>query len=233
MWILFNKSKIEIHQFEDGLEFDNGEIVIGDTRIACDGVINASLRKGVLPESNLDLAVENGFLSVDAYLRTNYESIYAVGDVNGKSIFAHAASAQGLHAVNTINGGTEPMNFSRIPFNMYTYPEMAQVGAGEPELKRDGIDYKVSEFPLSANGKALTEGHSDGLVRILSDKKYGEVLGVQVIADHATDMIAEAASIMQIEGTIFDVAATVHAHPTVSEIFMEAGFAAFDQPIHK
>ena len=120
-----------------------------------------------------------------------------------------------------------------IPMNIYTYPEIAQVGYTEPAIKAQGLDYKISEFPLSANGKALAEGQIEGLVRIISEKKYGEVLGVQIIAEHATDMIAEASSVIQLEGTVFDVAHTIHAHPTVSEIFMEAGFAAFDQPIHK
>ncbi|RLD69308.1 MAG: dihydrolipoyl dehydrogenase, partial [Bacteroidetes bacterium] len=96
-----------------------------------------------------------------------------------------------------------------------------------------GVDYKISEFPLSANGKAMTEGTNEGFVRILSDTKYGEVMGVQIVAPHATDMIAEASAYMQLESTIYDVANTVHAHPTISEVFMEAGFEAVDKAIHK
>ena len=116
---------------------------------------------------------------------------------------------------------------------MYSIPEMAQIGYTEPELKADGVDYKISEFPLSANGKAMTEGTNEGFVRILSDTKYGEVMGVQIVAPHATDMIAEASAYMQLESTIYDVANTVHAHPTISEVFMEAGFEAVDKAIHK
>jgi len=86
---------------------------------------------------------------------------------------------------------------------------------------------------MSANGKALTEGQLDGFVRILSDTKYGEVLGVQIVAPNATDMIAEAAAYMELEATVYDVAQTVHAHPTISEVFMEAGFEAVDKAIHK
>jgi dihydrolipoamide dehydrogenase len=110
---------------------------------------------------------------------------------------------------------------------------MAQIGLTEDDIKEEGIEYKESIFPLSANGKAMTEGVSEGLVRILSEKKYGEVLGVQIIAPHATDMIAEAAAFMQMESTIYDVAQTVHAHPTISEVFMEAGFEGIDGAIHK
>ncbi len=86
----------------------------------------------------------------------------------------------------------------------------------------------MSELPLSANGKALSEGNTEGFVRILSEVKYGQVLGVQIIASNATDMISEAAAFMEAEATIYDVAKTVHAHPTISEVFMEAGFVAVD-----
>ena len=110
---------------------------------------------------------------------------------------------------------------------------MAQIGSTVDELEDTGIEYKISEFPLSSNGKALTEGHAEGSIRLLSDLKYGQVLGVQIIAENATDMIAEASAFMQMEGTIYDEAQTVHAHPTVSEIFMEAGFDAVELAIHK
>jgi len=85
---------------------------------------------------------------------------------------------------------------------MYTYPEMSQIGLTEKQLKEQDIEYKVNEFPLTANGKALTEGFTDGFVRIISDPKYGEILGTQIVALHATDMIAEASAIMELEGTL-------------------------------
>src|SRR5690554_7758964 len=96
-----------------------------------------------------------------------------------------------------------------------------------------GVDYKISEFPLSANGKALTENSNEGFIRILSENKYGEVLGVQIVANNATDMINEASAYMQLESTVYDIAKTVHTHPTISEVFMEAGFEAVDHAIHK
>jgi dihydrolipoamide dehydrogenase len=230
---LLKKSKIET-LFITGIKgYENGEVILDEKRILCDRIINASIRNSVLPGSNVDFSLENGFIKVDDFLKTNIGNIYAVGDVNGRSKFAHAASAQGLHAVNVIAGITKKMDFNQFPVNMYTHPEIARLGMIEPELKEKGIDYKVSEFPLSANSKARIEGHTEGLIRLLSETRYGEVLGVQIIAPHATDMISEASVLMRLEGTIFDLANTVHAHPTVSEIFMESGFAAFDQPIHK
>ena len=110
---------------------------------------------------------------------------------------------------------------------------MAQIGLTEQEIKDMEIEYKISEFPLSANGKALAEENAEGFVRILSEKKFGEVLGVQIVASNATDLISEASAFMSVEATVYDVAQTVHAHPTISEVFMEAGFEAIDKAIHK
>ena len=148
-------------------------------------------------------------------------------------MFAHIGSAQGLFVINRLKGIEGKLDINKLPMNMYTVPEAAQIGFTEDKLKEDGVDYKVSEFPLSANGKAQTEGSAEGFVRILSDNKLGEVLGVQIVAPNATDMINEAAAYIQLESTVYDIAQTVHTHPTVSEVFMEAGFEAVDRAIHK
>lgn len=240
---LFKKAKVEVVLTAKIKGFDDGQLVVLDgdeeKKIPCDKLINASTRKAVLPDIAMELAgeleMEDGYIKVNDDLRTSVNGIYAVGDVNGKSIFAHAASAQGLHAVNVIKGikSHSPFEGEKFPVNLYTYPEMASVGLTEPQVQLVHPEYSVNEFPMTANGKALTEGFTEGLVRIISEKKYGEVLGVQIIAPNATDMIAEASVLMQLEGTVYDVAHAIHAHPTVSEIFMEASYDAFDQPIHK
>ena len=241
---MMKKSKIDVVMSAEIKGYEGGDLILelesekegkSVKNIRCDKVINASARRAVVPESAIKFDMENGFLKVNEQLQTSAANIFAVGDVNGLSIFAHAASAQGLHVVNRINGIAQDSIFAveKFPVNIYTHPEMAQVGLNESQVQQLNSQYKVSEFPLTANGKALTEGESEGAIRMFSDKKYGEVLGVQIISPHATDMIAEAALLMQMEGTVYDVAQTVHAHPTVSEIFMEAGFDAFDQPIHK
>ena len=229
----FKKDKIEvvfdtnIKSFKDGLlKTDKGDF-------KTDCLINGSNRHAILPESKIDLVLDEKFIKVNGLLQTNINSIYAIGDVNGTSKFAHTASAQGLHAINVINGIKKEFDNTKFPINIYTYPEMAQIGMIEKQVKDEGFDYKVSEFPLSANGKAMIEGQRDGIIRMISDKKYGEVLGVQIIANNATDLIAEAGVLMQLEGTVYDVANTIHAHPTISEIYMESGFDAFEQPIHK
>ncbi len=229
----FKKSKIEV-VFDDEIKsLKNGVLVTKSGEYETDCLINATDRKAIIPESKVKIDIQNEFVKVNKYLQTNVENIFAVGDVNGTSKFAHTASAQGLHVVNYISGIKKEFSNTKFPINIYTYPEMAQIGLTEANVKEEGIDYKISEFPLSANGKAMIEGQRDGMLRLISDKKYGEVLGVQIIANNATDLIAEAGVIMNLEGTVYDVANTIHAHPTISEIYMESGFDAFEQPIHK
>lgn len=206
----------------------------GDDVDHYDMIINCSARQAVIPPSNINLKInESGFITVNEHLQTNIPGIYAAGDVNGLSRLAHAASSQGLFVVNHIQGIQGKLDLKQVPINIYTVPEVAQIGLTEQEIRDKGIDYKIGEFPMSANGKALAEDTADGLIRVLSGKKYGEVLGVQIIAANATDLIAEAAAFMSVEATVYDVARTVHAHPTVSEVFLEAGMDAADSPIHK
>jgi dihydrolipoamide dehydrogenase len=227
------KDKVEMI-FEDNIEgYKNGKLKVQGNEIEAEKVLNCSKRHGVIPSMDIDIEIDQGSIKADEHLKTNYDNIYAIGDVNGKSYLAHVGSAQGLFAINDIKGIKEAMKLSNYPLNIYTNPEIAQVGLTEEELQNEGVNYKVSEFPLSANGKALIEGYKDGNIRLLSEKKYGEVLGVQIIAPNATDMISEASAFMQIESTVFDVSKVIHAHPTISEVFMEAGFDAVDKAIHK
>lgn len=237
-WMLrkLRKDKIEVvfdaEAFADVAEYKDGKLGVGKHLLPCDMVINSKKRVGIVPGHDIDLATHEGFIQTNADFETSISGVYAIGDVNGLSQFAHVGSAQGLFTVNHIKGIKESMDFSRYPMNMYSSPEIAQIGYTEAQLVEMKIEYKVSEFPLSANGKAMAEGNTEGFVRMLSEIKYGQVLGVQIVAPNATDMIAEAAAFMQVESTIYDVAKTIHAHPTISEVFMEAGFGAVDQPIH-
>lgn len=226
--VLFNKELTNT----SGL-WKEGVLTLDNEEILCDLIINASDRKGNIIESQVEFEWENGYIKTDNNFETSVKGIFAVGDVNGISMFAHVGSAQGLHVVNHLNGIENSLDLNKIPMNMYTVPEAAQIGLTEEAAKDAGHDYKVSEFPLSANGKAQTEGNAEGFIRIISDKKYGEVLGVQIVAPNATDMINEASAYMQLESTIYDIANTIHTHPTVSEVFMEAGFEAVDKAIHK
>ncbi len=221
----FETMKIKVIEGSQGFDSVN----VGDY----EGIVNCMLRKGIRPTGSLKPDTADSFYVTDEHFMTSVKGVYAVGDVNGRSIYAHAASAQALAAVNHILGITETMETERVPLTIYTDPEIAQIGRTEQQLTADGVEYKVNEFPLSANGKALTEGNPEGILRIISEPKYGEVLGVQIISHNATDMISEAAAYMAVESTVFDVARTMHAHPTISEVFLEAGSDAVGTPVHK
>jgi len=214
-------------------KYDNGELLVAGFKIKCDMLLNLNSRKAIIPESDVPFELtERGFIKTSNQFETSIKGVYAIGDVAGKSFVAHVASAQGIYIINTIKGIKSNFDSTTYPINMYTVPEIAQIGMTEQYIQEVGIDYKINEFPLSANGKAMIEGNTEGFIRMISDKKFGQILGIQIVAANATDMIAEAGAFMNVEATVYDVAKTIHAHPTVSEIYMEAGFDAFDHAIH-
>jgi dihydrolipoamide dehydrogenase len=181
---------------------------------------------------NLNLNIDKRGIVTDERMRTNIEGVYAVGDVNGKYMLAHAASAEGIVAAQNIMGRDEKMEYDKIPACVYGSPEIGMVGLTEEEALRRGHKVKISTFPMAANGKAMAEGDTDGFIKIVADDQYGEVLGIHIMASHATDMISEAVTTMELEGTVFDLAKAVHPHPTLSEVMMEAAEGAVDKPIH-
>lgn len=185
--------------------------------------------KGV---EKLNLKVDKKGIITDEQLRTNVEDVYAIGDVNGKYMLAHVASAEGIAAVENIMGKQSKINYDKVPSCIYTFPEVGVVGLSEEEAKERGYKVITSIFPMTANGKAMAEGETEGFVKIVADETYGEVLGVHIIASHATDMIAEAVTTLELEGTVHDLAKAVHPHPTLSEVVMEAAHGAIDKPIH-
>lgn len=180
----------------------------------------------------LGLQMDKNGIQTNEKLETNIQGVYAVGDVNGKYQLAHLASAEGITAVENIFGQENKINYDIVPSCIYSFPEIATVGLTEQEARKQSYDVTVSKFPLSANGKALAEGESIGFVKIVAEKQYGEILGVHIMAVHATDMISEAIVSMQMEGTVYDVAQAIHPHPTLSEIMMEAAHGAIHKPIH-
>jgi dihydrolipoamide dehydrogenase len=226
---LFKKDKIPVY-VTDKLELAaDAALKVGDKVIPFDRILNCNHGKAVLPTIKIKLEMdERGYVKSNDDFQTSVPSIYVAGDVTGKSYHAHTASAQGLKAVNHIRGINEVYDLQKSPVNIYSDPEIAQIGMTEQQLQKKGMDYKVGIYFLLANGKALTEGNTEGFVRILSEPKYGEVLGVQIVAPNATDMISEASMLMAMEGTVYDIAQTIHAHPTVSEVFMDAGLASVE-----
>jgi dihydrolipoamide dehydrogenase len=209
--------------------YGRGTLRMGTETAACDLLVNCTAERAVMPETTLSFTMNGPFVQVDDYLRTSEETVYAVGNVNGLVPTARSASAQGLYAVNRIAGLKQAWDPAAEPVIVYGEPELAQVGRTESELEAEGIDYRAVEAPLSDNGKALLAGVGDGFVRILFERQYGEVLGVQIFADNASDLVGEASALIEFEGTVYDVARTAHAHPAVSEVFMELGKTATEE----
>lgn len=216
------KDKIPVVPAEE-IVLKNKALYHKNDKLDYDTIINTSLRAAVLPPMQISLKLNRGFIDTNEFFESSIAGVYAVGDVNGKSFLAHSASAQGQAVVDKINGKATALDLSMSPINIYSSPEIAQIGKTEQQAKEAGIDYSVGEYNLAANGKALSEGNSEGILRLIYENKYKEVLGVQIIAEHATDMIHEAAILMDMEGTVYELGQTIHAHPTVSEVFMELG----------
>jgi len=176
---------------------------------------------------------ENGFIQTDEKLRTNIKNIYAIGDVNGKMPLAHVASFEGVIASENISGIDSKIDYLKIPKVVYSFPEIASVGLTEEEAKLKSINYSIGKFPLSANSMAILKGETSGFVKILADKDiYGEIIGFHIIGNDASNMISEAASVMNLEGTIYDLARVVHPHPTLTEAIVEASLDAIEKPLN-
>lgn len=216
------KDKIPVIPLEEA-KIEAGKLYYKDAEVDFDQVINAGFRKAILPEMDIELKLENGYIATDKSHQSSVKGIYAAGDVNGKSYLAHVASAQALEVLSALQGNPPEEEQRRYPINIYTDPEIAQLGLSEQQVKAEGRDYRINQYPLTANGKALAEGESEGFIRIIYETKYHEVLGVQIVAANATDLISEAGILMELEGTTYDLARTIHAHPTVAEIYMDAG----------
>jgi dihydrolipoamide dehydrogenase len=190
-----------------------------------DIVIMAVGRRPVTKALGLEaagIACERGFITVDDRMATNVPGIWAIGDVTGKIQLAHAASAQGLAAAANIAGKNARMSYNIIPACVYTNPEIASVGMTEEAAKAAGLPVKTGSFPAAANGRSMIMNVNDGFVKIITHAETGEILGAHIMAPRATDMIGEIAALMKAEGTIEELAGTIHAHPTVSEMIMEA-----------
>ena len=182
---------------------------------------------GVLKDK---LDFERGKIMVDEYCRTNIDHIFACGDVTNRSILAHSAKKMGDAAASTACGIPKIVRLNRAPLCLYTIPEAASIGLTEPQAARQG-DIMVGTYPFSLNGRAIASGETEGFVKVIADKGYGEILGVHVVGAMATEMIVEAKTMMDMEITVYEVADIMHPHPTWSEAFMEACAAAIGESL--
>lgn len=198
-------------------------------------VLIAVGRRANISSLNLEsvgISREKGCILVNDSMETNIKGIYAIGDCTGKNMLAHVASDQGIIAVENIMGKHKKMDYKTVPACVYTKPELASVGLTEEQAKQKGIDYKVGKFPLIYNGKSLIMNDTEGLIKIIADKKYEEVLGVHILGPRATDLITEAALALRLEATLEEIITTVHAHPTIGEAMKEAALAVNKEAIH-
>lgn len=182
---------------------------------------------------NTDIIVDNGSIKTNQFYQTKESHIYAIGDVIGGMQLAHVASHEGIVAVEHIaNENPLAINYDHISTCIYSNPEVASVGLTEQQAKDQGYDVKVGKFPFQAIGKALVYGEKDGFVKIIADKQTEDLLGVHMIGPHVTDMISEAGLAQVLDATPWEVAHSIHPHPTLSEVIGEAALAVDGKQIH-
>ncbi|MFI1916999.1 dihydrolipoyl dehydrogenase [Nocardia sp. NPDC020380] len=204
--------------------------------IDADVVLVGVGRRPNTAELGLDIAGiatdARGFIPVNEQLRTEVEHVYAIGDVTGKALLAHVASHQGLTASDVIAGHDAHIDYTVIPAATFTHPEIASVGLTEDAARAAGHEVITAKFPFAALGRAKTFGETEGFVKIVAGAAHQEVLGVHIIGPSASDLITEGALAISLEATLEELADTIHAHPTLGEIDMEAALTGLGLPVH-
>jgi dihydrolipoamide dehydrogenase len=241
---ILQKDGVEIHTKAQVKEIGNGVAghktvaVIttdGEKKFSAQIVLVAVGRRPLSEEAGLEkvgVALDRGAIVINDQMETNVPGIYAIGDVTRKIMLAHAASHQGIIAVENALGEEGRMNYNTVPRCIYTLPEVASVGLTEKQAREKVGAIKVGKFPFAANSKATILGERDGFIKIVTDAKYGEILGIHILGPHATDMIAEAVLAMNLEATAEDIARSIHAHPTLTEAMGETALDVFGKVIH-
>jgi len=179
------------------------------------------------------LATEKGFIPVDEHCRTRVSHIFAIGDVVATPQLAHLASAEGIMVARLIAGQpVHPVNYANVPACTYSFPQVGSTGLTEQAAREKGHEVKIGKFPFSAIGKAMIEDSTEGFIKIVTDARLGEVLGVHIIGAIATEHISEMVLAINLECTAEELALAIHPHPTISEALMEAAHAAHDLAVH-
>lgn len=217
----------------DGVFTVTAEDKKGEKTYEADAVLMSVGRSPNIAGLGLDtvgIAYDRKGITADDTFKTNVDNIYAIGDVNGKWMLAHVASHQGIDVIERIMGHTPTIDHSVVPSCVFTFPEVSSVGLTEMQLEEQGITYNSSKFMFAANGKALSLGEGEGFVKVL--EADGKIVGVHILGPHASDLIHEAALVISKGMTVKDVAGTIHAHPTLSEAFVEATLGLHNEAIH-
>ncbi len=211
-------------RLKDGREFITEKVLVSIGR--------AFNSKGIGIEA-AGVAAERGAITVNEKMESSAKGVYAIGDVTGKMLLAHVASAQGIVAVANALGKNAEMDYSCIPSGIFTDPEIASVGLREKEAEAKGVAVSIGRFPYAASGKALGMAETDGFVQILTDPATDKVLGCSIVGAHATDLLGEVTLAVKAGVKAKEIAETVHAHPTLPEIIMEAAEDVHGTAIHK
>lgn len=204
--------------------------------LACDIILVGVGRRAVTAGLGLeDVGVEvtKQGITVNERMETTVPGVYAIGDVTGKYQLAHVASHQGIVAAENIMGHSATMSYRAIPSPVFTEPELATVGLTEKQAREAGHDVKVGTFPFRPLGKAMAMDQQEGMVKVVSEAKYGELLGVHIVGPHASDLIHEAVMAIELEATVDELRHMIHAHPTLPEAIMEAAWDVYGMAIHK
>lgn len=208
----------------------------GEQKIDCDRILVATGRRANSENLGLEqvglTANAAGQLDVDENYRTAAEGIYAIGDLVDGPMLAHKASDEGVVFAERLAGQQSSVHYGVIPAVTYTSPEVASVGRSEDGLKRDNIPFNAGKFYFAASGRALCHGDSDGFVKVLAAPETGRILGIHIIGPHASELIAEATTVLSFGGSVHDLAVTCHAHPTLAEALKEAALAVNKEAIH-
>lgn len=226
--IIRNKLKaLGVHIFEGALikEVTSQAVVLeSDGAQEFDQLLVATGRKPKtkLAEEMGAALTERGFIKVDDYYETTLPHVYAIGDLTESYMLAHVASMEGIKAVKAIcRRAEEPVDALGVPRSLYTSPEVASFGLSEEEAKEQGYDVQVEQLPFSFNGRALAAAESEGFVKLISERRYHQLLGAVIVGEHATDLLQQLILLRQAEGTLDQVVDTVFAHPTISELIQE------------
>jgi dihydrolipoamide dehydrogenase len=198
-------------------------------------VLLADGRKANVEGFGLDkvgVRIEGGSIVVNGRMETSVPGIFAAGDVVGGPLLAHVAVTEGKTAAENAMGGDKQMDYTAVPRCINTAPELASLGLTEARAKEEGYDLRIGRFSFGANGMATILGERTGTVKVITDGKYGQILGVHIIGPQASNLIPEAALAMKLDATPVEIATTIHAHPTLSEALMEAALDVNGDTLH-
>ncbi len=230
------ETKVEAADKQDGGFSVSLSSKKGDEKVETEIILVATGRRPQSAGLGLEAvglaANQQGFLEVDENYQTSASGIYAIGDLIPGPMLAHKASDEGVVCVERMAGQNASLNYNAIPAVTYTHPEVASVGRSEAGLTADKIPFAAGKFYFAASGRALAMNDNDGFIKVLADPETGRIHGIHIIGPHASELIAEATTVINFGGSVHDMAVTCHAHPTLAEALREAALAVTKEAIH-